>query len=162
MRRSRGDKVKRRIPAKDSPHFLWLSLAVILCDQLLKLLIRREMALGQSIPIIQGVFHLTYLQNTGAGFGMLQGKTMLLIWFSVMAVGALLYWYDTLPKTRLRPIALGLIIGGTVSNVIDRAVLGSVTDFLDFRIWPVFNLGDACLCIGVLLLLLCLKEHSDE
>ncbi len=126
----------------------FIMLMVIFCDQLIKTLIRSNFLLYQSIPLVSDVFHLTYVQNTGAGFGILAGRQNFFIIIAVLIIiGLLIYKYQA-PDHRLLDLALGLIIGGALGNVIDRIFLGYVVDYLDFRIWPVFNLADAMIVIG--------------
>lgn len=121
---------------------------VIFCDQLIKTLIRSNFLLYQSIPVVSDVFHLTYVQNTGAGFGILAGRQNLFIIIAALIITALLVYKYRSTDNRLLDLALGLIIGGALGNVIDRICLGYVVDYLDFRIWPVFNLADSMIVIG--------------
>jgi len=130
------------------------ALGIVLLDQILKFLILKNMFLNQSIPLISDIFHLTYIQNTGAGFGILQGNIGLLIWFSIFAIGLILYFYDTIPNNTLIQIAVALILGGTLGNLIDRIRLSYVIDFIDFRIWPAFNIADMAITIGIIGLIL--------
>ncbi|MCG8515326.1 MAG: signal peptidase II [Halanaerobiales bacterium] len=126
----------------------FIMLMVTFCDQLIKALIRSNFLLYQSIPLVSDVFHLTYVQNTGAGFGILAGRqNFFIIIAGLIITGLLIYKYQA-ADNRLLDLALGLIIGGALGNVIDRIFLGYVVDYLDFRIWPVFNLADAMIVIG--------------
>ena len=130
---------------KQVPFFL-IAFIVIVIDQVLKFIIRNAMTLRQSIPVIKNVFHITYGINYGAGFGILKEQTWLLIWFSVMVIGIILYLHDRVKgKTAF---FTALVLGGVVGNLIDRLAFGHVIDFIDFRIWPVFNIADAALTIG--------------
>lgn len=126
----------------------FIMLMVTFCDQLIKALIRSNFLLYQSIPLVSDVFHLTYVQNTGAGFGILAGRqNFFIIIAGLIITGLLIYKYQAADH-RLLDLALGLIIGGALGNVIDRIFLGYVVDYLDFRIWPVFNLADSMIVIG--------------
>ena len=126
----------------------FIMLMVTFCDQLIKALIRSNFLLYQSIPLVSDVFHLTYVQNTGAGFGIMAGRqNFFIIIAGLIITGLLIYKYQAVDN-RLLDLALGLIIGGALGNVIDRIFLGYVVDYLDFRIWPVFNLADAMIVIG--------------
>lgn len=126
----------------------FIMLMVIFCDQLIKILIRSNFLLYQSIPLVSDVFHLTYVQNTGAGFGIMAGRqNFFVIIAGLIITGLLIYKYQA-ADNRLLDLALGLIIGGALGNVIDRIFLGYVVDYLDFRIWPVFNLADSMIVIG--------------
>jgi len=109
---------------------------------------------GNSIPVIKNIFHITYVTNLGAGFGIMHGRTTLLIWFSIVVIGIILFYYDKIQEKKSLQVFSGLILGGTLSNLIDRLLFGFVIDFLDFRIWPVFNIGDSGVCIGVFFLVI--------
>jgi len=112
------------------------------------------MTLSQSIPIINNVLHMTYILNTGAAFGIFKGMNLLLIWISIIIIGAILYNYDKIPKDTVPQIGFALIIGGAIGNLIDRIFLGHVIDFIDFRIWPAFNIADSAISIGAVLLII--------
>lgn len=131
-----------------------LSLAIVVLDQALKALALRFLAPQQSIPLIKNFFHITLVQNTGAAFGILKGETRLFIVFSILSIAFVIYF---LPKFKrldaFNRIAFSLILGGALSNLLDRLRFGYVVDFLDFRIWPVFNVGDSAITIGALLLI---------
>ncbi|MFH1398792.1 MAG: signal peptidase II [Candidatus Woesearchaeota archaeon] len=135
-----------------------LSVGLLILDQLAKYVIRASMGFGESVPIIRNSFHITLVQNTGAIFGMFRGQNMVFVWLSVMAIGLLLYEWERFPKGRVCQFLLVLIVTGLVSNLIDRVLFGFVTDFLDFRVWPVFNFADAMVSVGVAgLVVKCLK-----
>lgn len=121
---------------------------IILFDQLSKFLV--DTFLTNSITVIPYVLNFTYVQNTGASFGMLQQYGHLLLWISVIIIGLLLYHFDSFEENHLPWV--GLILGGAVGNLIDRLVHGYVIDFIDFRIWPVFNVADSAITIGGLML----------
>ncbi|HQA47243.1 MAG: signal peptidase II [Clostridiales bacterium] len=128
-------------------------ISAIAADRVSKVICRQYLRPLGSIPVIKGVFHLTYVENTGAAFGMLQGNTWFLILTSVLvsAVVAYLIW-KVKPENRYVKISLALILGGALGNLVDRVLLGYVVDFLDFRIWPVFNIADSCVVVGAILL----------
>jgi len=118
----------------------------------------------QSFPVIKDIFHITVIFNTGAAFGILRKHTFLLIMISLFFI-LLLFFLAEKEGTRSKTlhIAYGLIMGGAGSNLFDRIFYGHVIDYLDFRIWPVFNLSDSCICIGVgLVLVHSIKEHYRE
>jgi len=112
------------------------------------------MALHQSIPLINNILHLTYIQNTGAGFGILKGSNTTLIFISLIIIGIILFYFDRIIKEKPTHIPVALILGGAVGNLIDRIFLGHVIDFVDFRIWPAFNIADSAITIGALLLII--------
>lgn len=128
-------------------------ISAIVADRVSKVICRQYLRPLGSIPVIKGVFHLTYVENTGAAFGMLQGNTWFLILTSVLvsAVVAYLIW-KVKPENRYVKLSLALILGGALGNLVDRVLLGYVVDFLDFRIWPVFNIADSCVVVGAILL----------
>ena len=131
-------------------------LAVLALDQITKILIDTNLVKGDSIPVIENIFHITYVQNTGAAFSMLQGERVFLIAFPavVMAVMFLFLIFKCKKEHWTLKLALALIISGGVGNLIDRAVRGFVVDFFDFRVWPVFNVADIAVCVGCGLLIL--------
>lgn len=136
-------------------YYLVVLLAVVL-DQGIKLLIRSNMQLIESIPIIEGFFHITYIQNRGGAFSILEGHTGVLILLPILFTTAILIY---LYKNRVREswsvlLSLALIAGGGIGNLVDRIRFGAVVDFLDFRVFPIFNVADICVCMGSGLLLL--------
>ncbi len=134
--------------------FFLISLSIVLSDQIIKFFIRNSMNIGDSIAVIKNIFHITYVTNFGAGFGIMQDKTTLLIWFSIIVIGIILFYYGKIQEKKSLQIFSGLILGGILSNLIDRLLFGFVIDFFDFRIWPVFNIGDSCICIGTACLII--------
>ena len=126
------------------------ALIIILLDQTTKFLIKNALQLNQTLPIISNVFHLTYINNTGAGFGILKAQALILIFISVAVIGIILYNFDKIKNNEtLLQILVGFVLGGTIGNLIDRLAYGHIIDFLDFRIWPIFNFADSFVTIGV-------------
>ncbi len=125
---------------------------VVFLDQLTKYFINRNISLYQSVPVLQGIFHLTLVHNRGAAFGLFKNQVPVFIIASACAV--VLIIRDLRKQSRRVPyrVALSLILAGALGNLIDRVVLGYVVDFLDFRIWPVFNVADSSISIGIGLL----------
>ncbi len=135
--------------------FLATALLVLAADQLSKLWIRSNLALGESIPE-SGFFRLSHVQNTGAAFGLFQDQTPLLILVSLAGIALILYALSISSRipflaNKKSRLALFLILGGTVANLIDRLTLGHVTDFIDIGPWPPFNIADSAVVIGVIL-----------
>jgi signal peptidase II len=131
-----------------------IALSILLLDQASKLLAVKNLSLNESIPLIKGVFYLTLISNRGAAFGLFKGQVLLFASISILAVVLI---GQALRKNRLaghsfHNIALSLILAGAVGNLIDRLRLGYVIDFLDFRVWPVFNVADSAITIGAVLL----------
>ena len=135
--------------------YLILFLLILVADQYTKLAIQQDMFLGQSIPLIHGFFHLTYIRNTGGAFGIMRNSTNLFIVISVIVIIFIIYFlFKEKNKDALILVFSALVLGGALSNLIDRIRLGYVIDFLDFLVWPVFNIADAAISIGVALLVL--------
>lgn len=136
---------------KDMVFALAASLVVI-ADQLSKFLIRTNLDLGQSMPE-DGLVRLSYVRNTGAAFGLLSNQTFLIMLTAVVGIAILLLYYSYPPFGRLPVrVGLGLLLGGSVGNLVDRLRSGYVTDFIDLRVWPVFNLADSAIVVGVAIL----------
>jgi signal peptidase II len=152
--------------------FLLVSLlGLVLClDQASKVYVHKTFMLHESRPVIAEFFHLTYVRNPGAAFGLLarQQEVFLRFFFplvTMLAIVVLLVYFIRVPHQRMLTLwGICLIIGGAVGNGIDRLWLGQVIDFLDFHWntyhWPAFNLADSAICIGVGLLLLDAFRHS--
>lgn len=129
----------------------FITLFIVFIDQLTKFLASKNLEFNQSITVFKNIFHLTLTKNTGAGFGILKGWNLLLILISIAVIIIILYYYTKIKEKELMlQILAALVLGGTIGNLIDRARFGYVTDFLDFRIWPVFNLADSALTIGII------------
>ncbi len=128
-----------------------ITLSVLSLDQLTKLLVVKNLLLNQSLPIIRGIFHFTLIYNRGAAFGILKNQTQLFIFTSLFATVLILSVFKK-QKHSVYNMPLSLILGGALGNLIDRIALGYVIDFLDFRIWPVFNVADSAITIGAILL----------
>ena len=127
-----------------------LPLAVVILDQFSKYIVVENMALGESIPIIEEVFHLTYILNPGAAFGMFAHNRLFFIAIAVIVIGIIIWARrEILASPWEVKAGCGLFLGGAIGNLIDRARHGLVIDFFDFRIWPVFNIADIAICIGV-------------
>lgn len=131
-------------------------IAAVLLDQIIKFAVRTNMDLYQTIPIIDGIFHITYIQNTGAAFSLFSGNTgMLALITVIITVGILAYLFKLKNNGHWAlMLSLALIVAGGVGNIIDRISLQYVVDFLDLRIWPIFNLADIYVCVGCILLVI--------
>ncbi len=144
-------------------HFFLPALAVLVADQLSKYFVVLLMQPNQSIPVINNIFHLTFVRNYGAAFGILAHRTGFFVLVTIVVVILILVYHRHIPQEYpyLR-LALALQFGGALGNLFDRVRLGYVVDFLDFRVWPVFNVADMALVIGIGLLLLDLVRSSRE
>lgn len=129
---------------------LLLALAIVLIDQLSKFYIQAHMMPNMSIPVIQDVFHITYILNPGAAFGLFEHQTIVFVIIAILMIAAVIYFYPQIPRQyRLLRFGIGLMVGGAIGNVIDRIKTGYVVDFFDFRIWPIFNVADMGIVCGV-------------
>ncbi|MBQ1216260.1 MAG: signal peptidase II [Firmicutes bacterium] len=127
-------------------------LALIGLDWLTKYWIQTSMALNDTIPVIDGIFHITYIHNYGAAFSILQGKQSFLLIVTGIAMTAILA-YMVIGQIKKKAASmelwsLALILAGGIGNFIDRVRFGYVVDFFDFRIWPIFNVADIAVCCG--------------
>ena len=127
-------------------------LSVLSLDQLTKFLITRNLLYNKSIPIIKGIFHFTLIHNRGAAFGILKNQVPLFIYTCVFAIILIYFNLKNTKHGKSYRVSLSLILAGALGNLIDRLFLGYVIDFLDFRIWPVFNVADSAITIGAILL----------
>lgn len=137
--------------------FALVVVVIVLADQATKWIVVRSLVPGHPWPgretLVGRVFSFTHVHNTGVAFGMFQGTSNLFVVVSLAVVAALLVYRHRLASdSQWLQLALGLQIGGALGNLTDRLRLGHVTDFLDFKVWPVFNIGDSSIVLGVLLL----------
>ena len=155
---------------------MWLGLAIvavtIIVDQLTKFLVVKYMTLGQSISVIDNFLYITSHRNEGAAWGILQGKMIFFYVVTLVVIGLVILWIRKLDikKEKLLVIALSLILGGALGNFIDRVMYQHVVDFINTYIFgydfPIFNIADSALCIGVFLMavdaILDIKRHSQS
>ena len=123
---------------------------VFALDRLSKWWVVQNFEVGESVPLVPGIFHLTYVRNSGAAFSLLPGATALLALLNALLLIGIVVFAPRLHALGLRS-EVGLILGGGLGNLVDRVREGGVVDFLDFRIWPVFNVADTAVVIGVLM-----------
>lgn len=144
--------------------FYLIALGIILLDRATKLVIIQTLRLGQGIPVIPGFFDIVFVLNPGAAFGLLatlsdEVRNPLFILISILAVVLIVFYHTRyLRSHRLVSVALGLVLGGAVGNLIDRLRYGMVVDFLDVHAgpyhWPAFNVADSAISVGVSLMIL--------
>jgi signal peptidase II len=138
--------------------FLLIAIVGIIVDQLTKYLVVQNFAeVGETLPLWQNVFHFTYVINTGAAFSFFSGQVDMLRWISLIVSFILVIFVWRSPKmSLLEQLGYGFILAGAVGNGIDRFLFGYVVDFFDFRLinFPVFNVADVAINIGVILLLM--------
>ena len=143
---------------------LAIASAAVVADQLTKQIVGRTLALGERVDIL-GPFSIHHVQNTGIAFGLFASRTGLVIAVTGVAVGLMLWFFAHSAKRHpVLPVALGLVLGGSIANLIDRVRLGHVTDFLDLIAWPAFNLADTFIVVGVGMLFgaLVLADRPDR
>ena len=133
-----------------------IAAAVIVFDRVVKKLVVSNMVPWETIPVIEDIFHFTYVQNRGAAFSMWQGQWIILIGFplAAIAVGLILIHLKRNKWDKLMLTSVAMICGGGVGNLIDRIMLGYVVDLFDFRVFPVFNIADIFICVGCGLMIL--------
>ena len=151
-------------------YFALVTVISLILDQLSKIYIDSSFVIGESHQVINNFFHITYVRNPGAAFGMLSDSAIRIPFFlsiSVIAVIAIL-WYvrKVAAEKQWQLVALGLILSGALGNFIDRARLGEVIDFLDVHWynyhWPAFNVADSAICVGVAIMLICTWHEERQ
>jgi signal peptidase II len=164
---------------------LILSLAVFVLDQVTKWIIQSSMELYASLQVLGNFFRITFVENAGMAFGLQLGNNLFFTLFAVLASIAIIYYLVHLPLSqRLARFALALVLGGAMGNLFDRVVRGKVVDFLDFEFfnihipafsllqvrfpgyeldrWPVFNVADIAITLGMILLLVVIVFEKEE
>jgi signal peptidase II len=137
--------------------FWIVAIVSLILDQLTKYWVVQNFSLGESWPLWAGVFHFTYVRNTGAAFSFFSGGAFWLRWLSLIVSLGLMAFALWGPKMKIgEQLSLGFILAGAFGNGIDRFLFGYVVDFLDFRLihFPVFNLADVSINIGMILLII--------
>ena len=143
-----------------------LTIVFLIIDIVSKLVVSNLMDVYDSIIIIKNFFNITYVRNNGAAWSLFAGRTWLLIIVSLIIISfIILYIYKNRPKNKFEMIGYSLVLGGAIGNFIDRIVYGYVIDFLDFNIfgydYPIFNLADTFIVIGVIILCICTWRCKD-
>ena len=154
--------------AKKMPPLVIVSMPMLLLDVVSKLIIRKNISLGDGLAVIPGFFNIRHDRNTGAAFGILSDQRTLLILITIAAL-IFIFWYSfRFQNSRWMQCALGFLLGGAIGNFIDRIFLGSVVDFLQFGIeskrlfWPTFNVADVSVCIGAGMLIVFLFKVQNK
>ena len=143
---------------------LLIGAALAVADQLLKMLIVNNFALGETRPLIPHILNLTYIRNEGVAFGMFSGMSWLFIVLTVVLLGLIIfYMFKKRPESKFFYFTVALIIGGGVGNLIDRIAYGYVIDYLSLTFFqPVCNFADYCITVGVVLLAIYLLFFADK
>lgn len=138
-----------------------LALAIWVLDRLLKVWVVRSLPLWTTRPLLGNWLHLTHVRNTGAAFGLFGGQALPLAIISIALFAGLFLWRDQLRQLGTwGNLALALVAGGAIGNLYDRLAYGYVIDFLDLRVWPVFNLADSAVVVGAALLIVVIWRHE--
>ncbi len=143
---------------------LILMILVVVLDRITKLAVVNTLTENMSIPIIKNVFHLTYILNPGAAFGMLEYSRVFFIALTVVILACVVIFRKKIQQEApMIKYGGALFLGGAIGNLIDRIETGLVVDFFDFRIWPIFNVADIAICVGVgLIIWSVMKEESHK
>lgn len=139
---------------------------VLIADQVSKNIIVNNLQIYQEwapIPALQWLFAITYITNTGAAFGIFpQGSSVFIVIAVVVVIALLIYQRQIAAHQRLLHVSLGLQLGGAMGNLVDRLTRGHVVDFLYFKFWPIFNVADASIVVGVALMAYFLLQEGKE
>jgi len=136
-----------------------VTLSIIFADRITKLFFTNLLSYGESLPIIRNVLHMTLVHNTGIAFGFFKDQGIVFILIPIIAVFLLvfnIYYYrqNNEVLSRIYIASFSLILGGAIGNLIDRIMYGYVIDFIDFRVWPVFNIADSAITVGAIMIAL--------
>jgi len=143
-----------------------LTVLFLIIDIISKLIVSNLMSVSDSIVIIKDFFYITYVRNTGAAWSIFAGETWLLIIVSLVIISFIVYYiYKNKPKDKLEIVGYSMILGGAIGNFMDRIIYGYVIDFFDFYIfgydYPIFNVADSFILIGVVILIVCTWRCND-
>ncbi len=142
--------------------FLFTVVVIVWTDRVTKIFFSDLLSLGESLPIVRNVMHMTLVYNTGIAFGLFKNHGIVFIIIPIIAVVLLVfnifYYHNNKELSRLYIVGFSLILGGAIGNLIDRIAYGYVIDFIDLRVWPVFNIADSAITIGAFIIAIkCLR-----
>ena len=150
-----GDHIRSRLNIFIS---LVVVIGIVFLDRASKIFFSDMLSLGESIPVLRNIFHITLVHNTGIAFGLFKNQGIVFIIIPVIAIALIVFnIYYQRSNNEVNPmyiVGFSLILAGAIGNLIDRILFGYVIDFIDFRIWPVFNLADSAITIGTLIILI--------
>ncbi|HEV1997116.1 MAG TPA: signal peptidase II [Candidatus Dormibacteraeota bacterium] len=133
--------------------FLVVALVVFILDRASKVAIQHNLALGEHVSVLGDFLWFNHSQNTGIAFSLATSHSSIVFFFDVIAILFILYLARRVPAGEpWMRLGLGLVLGGAIGNVVDRVLAGSVTDFIDFRVFPVFNVADSAITVGAILI----------
>ncbi len=143
-----------------------ITLLSFIIDQVSKALVSTYFSLNESVKLINNFLYLNYINNTGASFSILTNKKYLLIILSLVAIVIIIRYINTFKNTIFNRIGLGLLLGGILGNLSDRILFGYVKDFISLYIFgysfPVFNIADICIVVGVIILIISILRGEDK
>jgi signal peptidase II len=135
--------------------FFLAAVSVFFLDQLIKIIVISNVDPARSIPFIKDILHFTYVQNRGVAFGLLQGQRPLLTITGIIICALIVYFYfQTANKDGFLQFSYAVILGGSLGNLYDRLQYGYVIDYIDFRFFPVFNLADIAINVGIFFIII--------
>lgn len=143
------------------------TIVFFIVDIVSKLVVSNLMDVYDSVIIIKDFFYITYVRNTGAAWSIFSGETLGIVIVSLMIIlGIIYYIFKNNPESKLEKLGYGMILGGAIGNLFDRIIYGYVIDFFDFYIfgydYPIFNLADSFIFVGVIILIIYTWRCSDE
>ena len=142
---------------------LLVAIAVFIVDRLTKVAIQQNLPLGQHVSVVGDLLWFDHSQNTGIAFSLATSHSSIVFVFDVLAILFIVYLARRVPAgERWMRLGLGLVLGGAIGNVVDRVLAGSVTDFIDFRVFPVFNVADSAITVGAVLIAWRLYRGSNQ
>lgn len=134
--------------------FYFVALAVFAADLFIKSIVSTRLAPGRSVSVIKGILNLTYVRNTGVAFGLFPDMRLLLVFIGIVICAAVIYFNAKIKSDNMfLRICLAIILGGSLGNLYDRVSFGYVIDYIDFRVFPVFNFADIAINLGVFLII---------
>lgn len=146
---------------KKTTFIFLIAFLVVVIDQLTKYLVKKNFQLNESLPIIKNILHFTYITNTGSAFGLFKSFNLIFVLFSIIVIVTIFYFVTQIKENeKALQFCAGLLLGGTIGNLIDRISYGYVIDLIDFRIWPVFNTADSAVTISILFLIILLWKKD--
>lgn len=152
--------MKKYYHALPTTIFFLLALLIVLIDQITKYFVRNAIPLGASYSLIKNIIYLSHATNTGASFSLFQNYSFLLGVIAVFVVLAILLFYKKIPVNYR--LAFSFLLGGTLGNLIDRIRFGTVTDFINLQIWPIFNVADASITLAAILLFVIVWKEDKK
>ena len=147
-------RTEASLPRSRTLPFWGAALLVIVVDQITKTIVRESLARGESWPAADWPVRIRYVTNTGAAFGILEDQTIFLIVMAFIGLAAIYLYYRYPPFDHfVVPVAIGMMLGGAMGNLLDRVRLGEVTDLVDFPSYPAFNVADSSITIGITIII---------